>query len=66
LGGGYTGSINFVQGDQAGTTINDFTLKAYSDGIDWSVAIQPNFPNVVNIGNGATFPSPYRVHTIIY
>jgi hypothetical protein len=65
LGGGYTGSINFVQGDQAGITIDDFTLKAYSDGIDWSVAIQPNFPNVVNIGNGATFPSPYRTYNII-
>jgi hypothetical protein len=63
LGGGYTGSIDFVQGDQAGITIDDFTLKAYSDGIGWSVAIQPNFPNVVNIGNGASFPSPYRTYT---
>jgi hypothetical protein len=63
LGGGYTGSINFVQGDQAGQSIPDFTLKAYSDGTGWSVAIQPDFPNVVNIGNGATFPSPYRAYT---
>jgi hypothetical protein len=63
LGGGYTGSIDFVQGDQAGITIDDFTLKAYSGGIGWSVAIQPNFPNVVNIGNGASFPSPYRTYT---
>jgi hypothetical protein len=63
LGGGYTGSIDFVQGDQAGITIDNFTLKAYSDGIGWSVAIQPNFPNVVNIGNGASFPSPYRTYT---
>jgi hypothetical protein len=63
LGGGYTGSINFVQGDQAGQSIPDFTLKSYSDGLSWSVAIQPNFPNVVNSGSAVTFVTD-KVYTI--
>lgn len=63
LGGGYTGSINFVQGDQAGQSIPDFTLKSYSDGLGWSVAIQPNFPNVVNSGSAVTFVTD-KVYTI--
>jgi hypothetical protein len=63
-GGGYTGSINFVQGDQAGTTINDYTIKSYANGLGWSTSIQPNFPNIVTSGSSVTLPSPYRVYTI--
>ena len=63
LGGGSAPSIDFVQGDQAGQSITDFTLKAYSDGTGWSTAIDPNFSNVVAIGGGVTFPSG-EVYTI--
>jgi len=58
LGGGSTGSIEFVQGDQAGQVINDYTIKAYADNpAAWSNAIQPNFPSIVNNGSSITFPS---------
>ena len=63
LGGGCAPEIDFVQGDQAGQSITDFTLKAYSDGSGWSTAIDPNFSNVVAIGGGVTFPSG-EVYTI--
>jgi hypothetical protein len=63
LGGGCAPEIDFVQGDQAGQSITDFTLKAYSDGTGWSTAIDPNFSNVVAIGGGVTFPSG-EVYTI--
>ena len=58
LGGGFTGSIDFVQGDQGATTVNDYTLKAYADNpASWSEFIQPNFPSIVNSGSSVTFPS---------
>ena len=63
-GGGSTGSIDFVEGDQAGnSSIPNFGLKAYSDGTGWSNSIQPNFPNLVNSGSAITFVSD-EVYTI--
>jgi hypothetical protein len=64
--GGYTGSIEFGQGDlaQSGSSIGDFNLYANPSSI---FAISPGnnatFASVISTGSDISFPSPYSVST---
>lgn len=61
LGGGSTGSIDFVQGDQSGSEARNYTTTAFSLNIPSNYSTGPlAFPSTVQIGGDSTWTTTSR------